>query len=74
MKNIIDISKWQGSMDWDRMVANRSNPDLRIDAVLFKATQGAYWIDPLFEENRRESIAHGFPFGVFHFLSDYGVM
>jgi lysozyme len=59
---ILDISHWDGTIDW---VALQASGD--VDAVLIKATEGLNWLDPEFIANLRGAERIGLPFGVYHF-------
>lgn len=58
----IDISRWQGSMDWN--VA-----DTKIDFAIFKATESSSWVDPKFHEN--EQATRDIIRGAYHFFSPF---
>lgn len=55
---IVDLSKWNGKIDWDLLAP-------ALDFVILKATGGE--IDPRFAENAAECNARGIPFHVYHF-------
>jgi hypothetical protein len=57
----IDISQWQGHINWD---AVKADPQCRF--VYIRAAYGLKK-DPLFEENRIGAIYAGIPFGVYGF-------
>ncbi len=59
----IDVSKYQGNIDWAKIAANDS-----IKFVYIKATEGATYVDPRFERNIREARKHGVRVGCYHFL------
>ena len=59
---ILDISHWDGTIDWDAVKSSGV-----VDAVIIKATQGSSWIDPEFIANLRGVERSGLPFGVLHF-------
>jgi lysozyme len=57
----IDVSKFQGSIDW---------PEVRASGVKFawiKATEGANYVDPMFWANWQGAKAAGLPRGAYHF-------
>ena len=59
----IDVSHHQGAIDW---------PAVRADGVEFvyiKATEGATWDDPRFEENWRQATKAGLRRGAYHFFT-----
>jgi lysozyme len=57
----IDISRWQGEVDWPTARANGVN------FAFLKATEGGDLLDPLFLANRRAARAAGVPVGAYHF-------
>ena len=57
----IDISRWQGAVDWPNARANGVN------FAFLKATEGGDFVDPLFETNWRAACAAGVPVGAYHF-------
>ena len=59
----IDVSKYQGNIDWEA-IANNEN----IKFVYIKATEGATYTDPKFERNIAEARKHGVKVGCYHFL------
>ena len=59
---ICDVSKHQGSIDWDKL-----SPHL--DFVVIKASgKYANGTDPFYAQNVTGAMSHGVPFHVFHFL------
>lgn len=63
MKNGIDISKWQGTPDWDKLAAaHRAG---RLDFVILRAGYGANTIDPTFAANYAAATARGIPLGAY---------
>lgn len=74
----IDVSHWQGLIDWNGVAAARFElpqqmPDGSIEQTLYqvafawiKATDGAT-VDPLAETNCQGAAAVGLPFGLYHF-------
>lgn len=62
MLTILDVSNWQGEVNWSRV---------RQDGILLafvKATQGAGFVDPRFEANRREAEALGIRLGAYAYV------
>ena len=57
----IDVSKWNGTVDWPRVKASG------IDFVFIKATEGADRVDPTFEANWRGAARAGIPQAAYHF-------
>lgn len=60
----IDISHHQGRIDWQRL--KRSKDSIRF--VLIKATEGAQYTDPLFDNNWMEAKKAGLKCGAYHFF------
>lgn len=57
----IDVSNHQGSVNWSRVAS---------DGITFahaKASEGTYYRDPYFEQNRKGARAYGIHFGGYHF-------
>lgn len=59
--HIIDVSKWQGDIDWERVRASG------IDGAMLRAGYGAGNIDQKFVRNAQECTRLGIPFGVYWF-------
>lgn len=62
---IIDVSKWQGSIDWT--VVKKNHPE--IEGVFLKATEGVGYIDPQLSANFEKAGMAGFKIGYYHFAS-----
>lgn len=60
----IDVSHWQGKIDWDRMKANG------ITFAYIKATQGNRIVDSQFERNWREAGRAGIRRGAYHYYEN----
>lgn len=63
LKQGIDISKWQGSPDWDKLAA--AHKAGRLDFVILRAGYGANTIDPAFAANYAAATARGIPLGAY---------
>lgn len=61
----IDVSKHQGTIDWEELKKNS-----KIQLVYIKATEGSDYIDPKYKENIRNARRHGFKVGSYHFLTN----
>ena len=59
----IDVSHHQGEIDWDAVKRDR------VAFTYVKATEGADWRDPRFEENWRGAGRAGIPRGAYHFFT-----
>ena len=71
MKPIMDVSRWQGSIDWDKVKASGLVSGVMLKAVstnrkLSKRKDGLY-IDPTFERNYAECKRVGLPVGVYYY-------
>ena len=63
LKQGIDISKWQGAPDWDKLAA--AHKAGRLDFVILRAGYGANTIDPTFAANYAAASARGIPLGAY---------
>ena len=59
----IDVSNHQGNIDWKRVAK-----DENVQFVYIKATEGATYVSPTFEENIKEARKAGMKVGCYHFL------
>jgi lysozyme len=57
----IDISRWQGVIDWATVKPH-------IHFAILKATEGVSYTDPTFLTNKQGCIANGIPHGAYHFF------
>jgi lysozyme len=58
---IIDVSKWQGVIDWAAVAASG------VRGVMIKATEGIGYIDPLFRTNALGAMSAGLEVGFYHY-------
>nr|DAI71802.1 MAG TPA: PlyB like endolysin [Caudoviricetes sp.] len=70
-KNILDVSRWQGRVDWDKVKASGLVSGVMLKTVstnrkLSKRKDGLY-IDPTFEHNYAECKRVGLPVGVYYY-------
>ena len=65
----IDISHYQGDIDWEELRRNGVIDSCPIRFVMIKATEGVDKVDEKFERNFRLAREHGFTRGVYHFYS-----
>ena len=70
-KTIMDVSRWQGSINWDKVKASGIVSGVMLKVVstnrkLSKRKDGLY-IDPTFERNYRECKRVGLPVGVYYY-------
>ena len=66
----IDVSHYQGHIDWDRLKSNGLIDGNPVSFVFIKATEGTTRIDPNFKENFSNSREYGFLRGDYHFWSN----
>ena len=67
MLNIMDVSRWQGEIDWDAIKASG-----KVDGVMLRALgkrNGKPYVDPTFEHNYAECGRVGLPIGVYYYTS-----
>ncbi len=62
----IDISKYQGKINWKKVKANR-----KIKFVYIKATEGASLVDKTYRRNIDEARKNGLKVGSYHFFTSY---
>ncbi|MEX0319999.1 MAG: glycoside hydrolase family 25 protein [Ruegeria sp.] len=58
----IDISRWQGDIDWRTARASG------VSFAFIKATEGGDLADPMFENHRRGARSAGVPWGAYHYF------
>lgn len=64
-KTILDVSRWQGTIDWDAVKASG-----KVDGVMIRALGskgGKPYLDPQFERNYAGATAAGLPAGVYYY-------
>jgi lysozyme len=66
----IDISRYQGDIDWHKLIAARQG-NRRISFVFIKATQGANRIDPCFRTNWQQAHQHRVIRGAYHYFEPH---
>jgi lysozyme len=57
----IDVSRWQGVIDWALVKP-------QVSFAILKATEGVYWTDPTYLVNKQGCAANGIPHGAYHFF------
>ncbi|MCI7012054.1 MAG: glycoside hydrolase family 25 protein [Prevotella sp.] len=65
----IDISHYQGEIDWDELRNNGMIERCPVRFVMIKATEGSTRIDDRFKENFYQAREYGFIRGAYHFWS-----
>lgn len=66
----IDISHYQGVIDWGQLKNNGMIEKCPVRFVLIKATEGSTRIDPMFDDNFYQAREYGFIRGAYHFWSN----
>ena len=66
----IDISHFQGKIDWDRLLANATIDGSPVRFIIVKATEGASKVDANFNDNFSQIREYGFIRGAYHFWSN----
>ena len=66
----IDISHFQGKIDWDRLDANATIDGSPVRFIIVKATEGASKVDANFNDNFSQIREYGFIRGAYHFWSN----
>ena len=64
-KKGIDVSKWQGAIDWEKAKADG------VEFAMLRAGYGQTGVDEYFERNAQECTRLGIPFGVYWFSYAY---
>lgn len=62
----IDVSRWQGKVDWSAAAASGL-----CEFAYVKATEGLYGVDKRFAENWAGTLSAGVPRGAYHFLTAF---
>ena len=65
----IDVSHYQGDINWDLLRNQGTIDDCPIRFVMIKATEGATKVDEKFEDNFFQAREYGFTRGAYHFYS-----
>lgn len=65
-KHIMDVSRWQGRIDWDAVKASGKIDGVMLRALGYKG--GNPYVDPTFERNYAACAARGIPVGVYFWL------
>jgi len=63
----IDVSSYQGKIDWHRVKAMRED-EVHITFAFIKATEGVVLVDPYFQRNWREAPKAGIVCGAYHYF------
>lgn len=65
-KTILDVSRWQGNIDWDKVKASGKVDGVMLRALGYKG--GKPYVDTTFERNYAACAARGIPVGVYFWL------
>ncbi len=65
----IDVSHYQGRIDWEELFAQNQETDFPIEFIFMKATEGATLGDDTFQKNFALAHKYGFIRGAYHFFS-----
>ena len=65
MKDIIDVSRYQGNIDWDKLAGKIGGAMLK--TVSTNKSFGGIYIDPMFETNYAACKRLGIPVGVYYY-------
>ena len=65
MKDIIDVSRYQGNIDWDKLAGKIGGAMLK--TVSTNKSFGGIYIDPMFESNYAACRRLGIPVGVYYY-------
>ena len=65
MKDIIDVSRYQGNIDWDKLAGKIGGAMLK--TVSTNKSFGGIYIDPMFEQNYAACRRLGIPVGVYYY-------
>lgn len=63
--NIMDVSKWQGTIDWGKVKASG-----KVDGVILRvlgSKGGKPYVDPTFEVNYKACVERGIPVGAYYY-------
>lgn len=63
MAHGIDVSHWQGVIDWEKVAKSK-----KVDFAIIKATEGSGWRDGRFQANWLGAKAKGLTVGAYHFF------
>ena len=61
--NIMDVSKWQGAIDWDKVKASGKVDGVILRVIGNKASRP--YVDPTFEDNYKACTERGIPVGCY---------
>lgn len=63
----IDVSRYQGKIDWEKVKEMRSGK-YRVCFAFAKSSEGLTRMDAFYKRNRKQCAKHGVPFGAYHYF------
>lgn len=66
-KTILDVSRYQGMIDWDAVKASGLVDGVMLKTVSTNSAFGGVYIDPTFERNYWECKRVGLPVGAYYY-------
>lgn len=67
MPEIMDVSRWQGNIDWKKVKASGKIDGVMLRTVATSAADGGIYIDPTFEKNYWGCVEAGLPVGAYYY-------
>lgn len=64
---ILDVSRWQGNVDWKRIKASGKVDGVMLRTVSTSPVYGGIYIDPTFEKNYWGCVEAGLPVGAYYY-------
>lgn len=65
--DIMDVSRWQGNIDWKAVKASGKVGGVMLRSVSTAAAYGGIYVDPTFEKNYWGAVEAGVPVGVYYY-------
>lgn len=67
MPEIMDVSRWQGNIDWKKVKASGKIDGVMLRTVSTNTAYGGIYIDPTFEKNYWGCVEAGLPVGAYYY-------
>ena len=64
---ILDVSRWQGNVDWKKVKASGKVDGVMLRTVSTNPAYGGIYIDPTFEKNYWGCVEAGLPVGAYYY-------
>ena len=64
---ILDVSRWQGNVDWKKVKASGKVDGVMLRTVSTSPVYGGIYIDPTFEKNYWGCVEAGLPVGAYYY-------